>query len=181
MTFASHPGVSLGNLIKMYFRGMQPRFHPSPEPTVSLGEHQPTLTHNRLLDSLSEADLCNSEGFGAMLRDKVHAHLTSPHLTSPHLISPSLTFPHLTPGCGRVISLTFPKTVTSVGSEAFYACAKLTSITLPRTLTNIGDSSFYSCFLITSIVVLPTWPLAAFIAWAVGNSRNRNNWQVRLG
>ena len=35
------------------------------------------------------------------------------------------------------------KSVTSIGSYAFYNCTSLTDITIPASVTSIGDSAFY--------------------------------------
>ena len=57
-------------------------------------------------------------------------------------------------GCyGRLISITIPNSVTSIGSSAFYYCTGLTSITIPNSVTSIGDRAFSSCAKLTSVTI----------------------------
>ena len=80
-------------------------------------------------------------------------------------------------GCTGLTSLTFPESLTSIGKRAFFGCSGLTSLTLPHTLTSVGRCAFCNCKNITSVVFRP--PVSrAFIAWSVGNSRKRANWQL---
>ena len=79
--------------------------------------------------------------------------------------------------CSALTSLTLPATTTSIGTYAFQHCAGLTSLTLPTALTNFGRFSFAYCTGLVSVMFRPSVP-PAFIAWAVGSSRNRANWQL---
>ena len=80
-------------------------------------------------------------------------------------------------GCTGLTSLTFPESLTSIGKRAFFGCSGLTSLTLPHTLTSVGRCAFCNCKNVTSVVFRP--PVSsAFIAWSVGNSRKRANWQL---
>ena len=58
------------------------------------------------------------------------------------------------------------------------ACSGLTSLTLPHVLTTVGYKCFWGCKGLTSVVFRPPVSRGAFIAWAVGSSRNRANWQL---
>ena len=79
--------------------------------------------------------------------------------------------------CSGLTSLTLPDSLTSVGRSAFSNCYRLTALTLPQNLTNVGEYAFSECMGLKSVVFQP-WVPSAFIAWAVGNSRNRTNWQL---
>lgn len=46
-----------------------------------------------------------------------------------------------------------PKTVTSLGFDAFYKCSSLTDVVMPNTLTNIGDSAFLGCTSLVNAVI----------------------------
>ena len=56
-------------------------------------------------------------------------------------------------GCSGLTSITIPNSVTSIGSYAFYGCSGLTSITIPNSVTNIGDGAFCDCSGLTSITI----------------------------
>jgi hypothetical protein len=48
--------------------------------------------------------------------------------------------------CYGLTSVTIPNSVTSIGSYAFEYCTSLTSVTIPNSVTNIGSSVFASCY-----------------------------------
>ena len=79
--------------------------------------------------------------------------------------------------CSGLKSLAFPDSLASISSEAFAYCEALTSLSLPHSLVNVGCWAFRDCTNLTSVSFRPRLP-ATFIAWAVGNMRNRDNWQV---
>ena len=71
-----------------------------------------------------------------------------------------------------------PSAVTNVGEYAFEGCSSLTSLVLPPNFASVvGECAFKNCLQLMSVTFPP--PLdPAFIAWTVGSSRNRANWQV---
>ena len=81
-------------------------------------------------------------------------------------------------GCLGLTSITLPDTLTRVGRCAFYSCRGLTSLTLPHALRFFNCNAFAYCTGLISVVFRPPVSQRAFIAWAVGSSRNRANWQL---
>ena len=71
-----------------------------------------------------------------------------------------------------------PEGVETIGQAAFQECTGLTSLSLPHRLATVGDKAFCDCTALTSVVFRPPVSRGAFIAWAVGSSRNRANWQL---
>ena len=55
--------------------------------------------------------------------------------------------------CKKLISISLPQGITSIGESAFYQCANLAYITIPSSATSIGDNAFYSCSSLTSITI----------------------------
>merc|ERR1712032_1445816 len=84
--------------------------------------------------------------------------------------------------CRGLTSLTLPDALTTVGNSVFRACIGLTSLSLPHSLVNVRHKAFGSCTRLTSVVFRPrvSGVSGAFIAWAVGSSRNRTNWHLTV-
>ena len=55
--------------------------------------------------------------------------------------------------CDSLTSITLPEELKTIGNEAFLCCDSLTSITLPEGLKTIGDNVFSSCSSLTSITL----------------------------
>ena len=70
-----------------------------------------------------------------------------------------------------------PNSLNSVGKSAFADCRKLTYVTFPHSLGDVGDTAFEGCIALTSVDFRPM-SSPALIAWAVGSSRNRVNWEL---
>ena len=47
--------------------------------------------------------------------------------------------------CSSLTSITIPNSVTSIGIEAFNDCVSLTAITIPNSVTSIGYDAFFRC------------------------------------
>ena len=56
-------------------------------------------------------------------------------------------------GCSRLASVTIGNGVTSIGSCAFGGCSRLASVTIPDSVTSIGDWAFSDCISLTSITI----------------------------
>ena len=55
--------------------------------------------------------------------------------------------------CSGLTSITIPNSVTSISDGAFYGCKGLTSVTIPNSVTSIGQSAFYDCKGLTSVTI----------------------------
>ena len=55
--------------------------------------------------------------------------------------------------CSNLKTLTLPEGITSIGSYTFYQCSGLPSITIPDGVTSIGSYAFYQCSSLTSITL----------------------------
>jgi hypothetical protein len=51
----------------------------------------------------------------------------------------------------KIVSLTLPDSLTSIGDYIFYGCSSLASVDLPESLTFIGDSAFRDCSSLTAV------------------------------
>ena len=80
--------------------------------------------------------------------------------------------------CTGITSLRLPDNLTRLGMSAFERYRGITAVTLPHKLTTVYAFSFAACAAMQSIAFRPPVSRGAFIAWIVGSSRNRSNWQV---
>jgi len=78
----------------------------------------------------------------------------------------------LYPPAMRKTTFTIPKSVTSIGNEAFYACA-FTYITIPNNVKYIGSRSFYSCSSLTNISIDSDLEVIGEMAFALDTSLSR--------
>lgn len=62
--------------------------------------------------------------------------------------------------CYSLTSVTFPNTVTSIGSGAFIECSSLASITILNSTTTIGEFAFAYCYELDKVICLAMVPPA---------------------
>lgn len=55
--------------------------------------------------------------------------------------------------CESLVSVSFPQTLETIGSEAFSSCTSLQEISLPSNITEIGEYAFRSCVNLASVSV----------------------------
>ena len=55
--------------------------------------------------------------------------------------------------CETLTSVTIPDGVTTLDRNCFYWCTKLTTVKIPDSVTTIGNSAFYYCFSLTSVKI----------------------------
>ena len=79
-------------------------------------------------------------------------------------------------GCFGLDSLNLPANIKSIGLLAFAECKRMLSVELPIDV-KVGDGAFANCTVLSS-VRFKLRVSYAFLAWALGNSRNRSNWQI---
>ena len=65
-------------------------------------------------------------------------------------------------GCSGLTSVEIPNSVTSIEEEAFYGCTGLTSITIPNNLTSIGNQAFYDCTGLKKAIWLTNTPPSGY-------------------
>lgn len=58
--------------------------------------------------------------------------------------------------CTKLTSVTFPSTLTSIGSSAFYDCDVLATAKIPEGVTSIGDDAFRGCDALGSVTLPST-------------------------
>lgn len=94
---------------------------------------------------------------GGVLYDKLQTTL----IQCPDGIADSYTFPSSVTSIGSaafyysgsLTSVTIPTGVTSIGSSAFQSCTGLASVTISNSVTSIGDSAFFGCTGLTSVTI----------------------------
>ena len=105
--------------------------------------------------------------------------------------------------CVKLTHLHLPDSVTHIGAHSFAHCVSLPKLQLPKKLQNVSDYAFqgcvkvsefklpypkygkvqfgkdvfFECHSLKTVVQLPAakW---VFVVWALGESRNRNNWRL---
>ena len=55
--------------------------------------------------------------------------------------------------CERLIDISLPDTITTIGDNAFSVCSGLTSITIPNSVTTIGEGAFSYCYELRGITI----------------------------
>lgn len=56
-------------------------------------------------------------------------------------------------GCGSLIEVIIPSSITAMENYAFYGCMCLAKITIPNSVTTIGSYAFYRCESLSEIVI----------------------------
>jgi len=64
----------------------------------------------------------------------------------------------------RLQSVSFPSTLTTIGTRAFEGCSALASVTIPSSVTSIGERAFAECRGITGFSSPVSLPLSAIIS-----------------
>lgn len=72
--------------------------------------------------------------------------------------------------CCRFEQIVLPKSIISIGENAFYQCPRLTSISVPEGVLSIGSAAFISCDNLTE-AVLPN-SLKVLGSWAFAHDKN---------
>ena len=57
------------------------------------------------------------------------------------------------PEDSRLVSITIPNSIKTIGKYAFYGCSSLTTINIPEGVTLIDDYTFYGCHSLSSITI----------------------------
>jgi hypothetical protein len=60
----------------------------------------------------------------------------------------------------NITSVTFPSSLTSIGTSSFYFCTNLTSLTIPASVTNISGNAFADCLNLKTVDFLGNAPTA---------------------
>ncbi len=56
--------------------------------------------------------------------------------------------------CGENLqSVSIPKSVKTIGNQAFFNCESLKSVTIPSSVTSIGNQAFYACSSLKSVTI----------------------------
>ena len=82
--------------------------------------------------------------------------------------------------CVSLLKLRLPQNLKTVSDYAFQACAKVSECKLPYPKdekVQFGKDVFFECYNLKTVLQLPAAPWV-FVVWALGKSRNRNNWQI---
>ena len=82
--------------------------------------------------------------------------------------------------CVSLSKLQLSKKLKNVSDYAFQGCAKVSEFKLPYSeygKVQFGKDVFFECHSLKTVVQLPAAPWV-FVVWALGNSQNRNNWEI---
>jgi len=138
-----------------------------PESVTSLGKSVfrlcISLTYVRLPDSLTSIP---DEAF------QYCVNLTDVVLPTSVVNIGNHSFAH----CVSLPNLWLPDSVETIDDHAFQACVKFSELKLPFR-GKIGKNVFFECHKLKSVVYRPV-SSPVFVVWALGQSRNRDNWQL---
>eukprot|EP00551_Chaetoceros_affinis_P006574 CAMPEP_0203666354 /NCGR_PEP_ID=MMETSP0090-20130426/3400_1 /ASSEMBLY_ACC=CAM_ASM_001088 /TAXON_ID=426623 /ORGANISM="Chaetoceros affinis, Strain CCMP159" /LENGTH=731 /DNA_ID=CAMNT_0050530205 /DNA_START=203 /DNA_END=2398 /DNA_ORIENTATION=+ len=80
----------------------------------------------------------------------IHPNVTTlPHTTAGNASTALYAFQ----GCDKLVSISIPSDVTSIGMYSFKGCTSLIYAYLPPSITSIGESAFENCRSLSSIVL----------------------------
>ncbi len=80
----------------------------------------------------------------------------------------------------NLTSVTFPNTLTRIGSMNFYMCGLAGTLVLPASLAQVGYGAFNLCANLTSIQCNATTPPTIETQYGVANAFNNGNWNTPL-
>ena len=96
----------------------------------------------------------SSDSFGALFNKDKTVLLEVPRTLKTYAIPEGVTsIDHAFSYCTALTEVTFPNSLTNIGSGAFHYCDNLVSITIPDHITSIGDSAFYYCSKLTEVTI----------------------------
>jgi len=79
--------------------------------------------------------------------------------------------------CNNLSNLSFPAALLRLEEKAFEECSSLNSAALPHGLVSLAADAFEKCYFVYPIHFRLPPARACFVVWALGQRRNRANWE----